>query len=43
MDCKYCDGKTKVIDTRQSPIGKIRRRECKQCHKRFTTVEREKK
>jgi len=41
MKCIYCeDGKTKVVDSRESK-GKVRRRrECGKCNKRFTTYER---
>lgn len=41
MKCIYCnDGKTKVVDSRESE-GKIRRRrECAECGERFTTYER---
>jgi len=40
MECIYCsDGKTKVIDSRESE-GKVRRRrECSSCGERFTTYE----
>lgn len=40
MHCIYCtDGKTKVVDSRESE-GKIRRRrECSKCGERFTTYE----
>jgi len=41
MHCIYCeDGKTKVVDSRESE-GKVRRRrECSECGERFTTYER---
>lgn len=41
MKCIYCEnGKTKVVDSRESE-GKIRRRrECAECGERFTTYER---
>ncbi|QGA80398.1 transcriptional regulator NrdR [Candidatus Nanohalobium constans] len=40
MKCIYCsDGKTKVVDSRESE-GKVRRRrECQSCGERFTTYE----
>ncbi|MBN1486569.1 MAG: transcriptional repressor NrdR [Anaerolineae bacterium] len=42
MKCPYCHSfNTKVIDTRRDTRGNVRRRrECKDCTKRFTTVER---
>jgi transcriptional repressor NrdR len=42
MKCPACDsGSTHVIDTVREPAGGIRRRrECKACGKRFSTVER---
>ncbi|MEA2071639.1 MAG: anaerobic ribonucleoside-triphosphate reductase [Asgard group archaeon] len=43
MKCPYCQSpNTRVIDTRDSHDMKVnrRRRECLQCHKRFTTYER---
>ena len=40
MKCIYCgDGKSKVIDTRDSSDQIRRRRECKECNRRFTTYE----
>ena len=41
MHCIYCnDGKTQVVDSRESE-GKVRRRrECSECGERFTTYER---
>ena len=39
MRCIYCDGKTSVVDTRESDHRVRRRRECKECGKRFTTYE----
>ena len=40
MKCIYCgDGKSRVIDTRESDQKIRRRRECKSCGKRFTTYE----
>jgi transcriptional repressor NrdR len=42
MKCPVCgSNETQVIDTvRESSGGIRRRRSCKECHKRFTTVER---
>ncbi len=40
MKCPYCDGSSKVIDSRPMPDGIRRRRECEQCSRRFTTHER---
>jgi transcriptional repressor NrdR len=43
MRCPYCDaeGQTQVIDTTHDAQGSIRRRrECKNCGKRFSTLER---
>ncbi len=40
MKCVYCGNKeTEVTDTRESPDGVRRRRECVKCKKRFTTYE----
>ncbi|WP_414837236.1 transcriptional regulator NrdR [Candidatus Nanosalina sp. VS9-1] len=40
MKCIYCgNGKSKVIDTRDSCEKIRRRRECKDCGRRFTTYE----
>lgn len=40
MKCIYCDnGNTKVVDTRESSDKIRRRRECKDCGRRFTTYE----
>ncbi|AOV94983.1 hypothetical protein AQV86_03600 [Nanohaloarchaea archaeon SG9] len=40
MKCIYCDeGTTKVVDTRESSDKIRRRRECKNCRRRFTTYE----
>jgi transcriptional repressor NrdR len=40
MKCAYCGhGKTKVVDTRDSSEKVRRRRECKECSRRFTTYE----
>ncbi|OQB00639.1 MAG: Transcriptional repressor NrdR [Chloroflexi bacterium ADurb.Bin222] len=42
MKCPYCHSlSTKVVDTRQDPQGNMRRRrECLECDRRFSTVER---
>jgi transcriptional repressor NrdR len=40
MKCPYCDGSSKVIDSRPIPDGIRRRRECEECERRFTTHER---
>jgi transcriptional repressor NrdR len=41
MRCPYCGKfKTRVIDTRSAGEGIRRRRECKDCGRRFTTYER---
>ena len=41
MRCIYCgDGKTKVVDSRESEGRIRRRRECTECIERFTTYER---
>lgn len=41
MRCPYCDSKrTRVIDTTRKENSIRRRRECKACEKRFSTVER---
>ena len=41
MRCPYCDSaKTGVIDTTRSARGVRRRRVCKECDRRFSTVER---
>lgn len=43
MKCPFCkSGDTAVLDTRLSDDGETvrRRRECEDCHKRFTTYER---
>ncbi|HUM36047.1 MAG TPA: transcriptional regulator NrdR [Anaerolineae bacterium] len=42
MKCPYCHSlSTKVVDTRQDSQGNIRRRrECLECERRFSTVER---
>jgi transcriptional repressor NrdR len=41
MRCPYCDSaRTRVIDTTRNSRGVRRRRECKACGRRFSTVER---
>jgi len=40
MNCPYCDGPSKVVDSRPIPDGIRRRRECLDCGRRFTTHER---
>ncbi|MCS7060069.1 MAG: transcriptional regulator NrdR [Anaerolineae bacterium] len=42
MKCPFCgSGSTHVVDTTREPAGGVRRRrECKSCTKRFSTVER---
>lgn len=42
MNCPYCDGPSRVVDSRPFPEGGgiRRRRECQACRRRFTTHER---
>lgn len=42
MKCPFCEGKSKVVDSRNCDQGTIirRKRECLRCQKRFTTYER---
>lgn len=40
MNCPYCEGPSKVVDSRPIPDGIRRRRECEACGRRFTTHER---
>lgn len=42
MQCPYCSSKTMVIESRETENSSTvrRRRECKDCGKRFTTYER---
>jgi transcriptional repressor NrdR len=41
MKCPYCGSKrTRVVDTNRKETSIRRRRECKECEKRFSTVER---
>lgn len=44
MKCLYCQGSTRVVDSRNidDGAGVRRRRECENCEKRFTTYERAK-
>jgi hypothetical protein len=39
MNCPKCGSKALVIDSRNSNPGKRRRRECKECGWRFSTIE----
>jgi transcriptional repressor NrdR len=40
MDCPYCAGETKVVDSRTPDVGQVRRRRlCKACGARFSTSE----
>lgn len=44
MKCIYCDeSSTRVVDTRESEDKVRRRRECKDCGRRFTTYEKAEK
>jgi transcriptional repressor NrdR len=40
MECPYCGGSTRVIDSRPIHEGIRRRRQCLECEHRFTTHER---
>jgi transcriptional repressor NrdR len=40
VQCPYCGGDSRVLDSRQSPDGIRRRRVCNECKRRFTTYER---
>jgi transcriptional repressor NrdR len=40
MECPYCGGSSKVVDSRPMADGIRRRRQCEACGKRFTTHER---
>ena len=41
MKCPYCDySDAKVVNSRELPDAVRRRRECLQCHRRYTTFER---
>ena len=37
--CPKCGANTKVIDVRDHDLGARRRRECIDCHCRYTTIE----
>lgn len=39
MNCPFCDGSSQVKDSRPTSDGVRRRRECKECGRRFTTFE----
>lgn len=40
LPCPQCGSLlSKVVDTRYSPHGPRRRRECKDCHARYSTIE----
>lgn len=39
MNCPFCGGPSQVKDSRPTTDGVRRRRECKTCHRRFTTFE----
>lgn len=39
MKCKHCDGKSKVVNSRENRKTVYRRRECLKCTLRFSTVE----
>lgn len=40
MDCPYCGGSSRVVDSRPISDGVRRRRQCQECDRRFTTHER---
>lgn len=40
MNCPFCRGSSKVVDSRPISEGIRRRRECERCGRRFTTHER---
>lgn len=40
MDCPYCGGSSRVVDSRPISDGVRRRRQCQKCERRFTTHER---
>ena len=42
MTCPYCGAELcgRVIDSRSVPLGRLRRRQCNFCGKRFSTIER---
>jgi hypothetical protein len=39
MTCPECQRRTRVLETRESPHGTRRRRQCRSCGHRFTTFE----
>lgn len=39
MDCPYCFGSTRVVDSRPEEDSVDRRRKCKECGKTFHTLE----
>lgn len=39
MHCSSCGGSSEVKETRETRVGVRRRRECLECHVRWTTVE----
>lgn len=39
MTCPVCNSKTKTIETQPQEDCVCRRRECLECHYRFTTIE----
>lgn len=39
MNCPFCEGSSQVKDSRPTSEGVRRRRECKECGRRFTTFE----
>lgn len=39
--CRVCGGGSRVIDVDHHPDESRRRRECKECHHRWTTYERD--
>ena len=39
MNCLKCGGKGDVVDSRPGPEGTWRRRQCRACGERWTTVE----
>lgn len=41
MTCPVCEGKTKIINSRRDCESVRRRRECRRCFYRFTTIELE--
>lgn len=42
MTCPVCSGKTRITNSRKDDFDRVRRRrECKDCQHRFTTMEYE--